>query len=155
MVELARSGHWWSPSVLGVPVEDSALLPYWLGALFVRVLPFVPPDLAARVPFALLLALTLSCTLYAVYHLARQPAAQPVVFAFGGEAHPADSARALADAGLLALVACLGLAQLSHETTPDVVRLAAVAAMLLGAARLAKPGPNLRVHGLGWWAGGW
>src|SRR5690606_8786130 len=33
--------------------------------------------------------------------------------------------------------------------------LAAVAAMLLGAARLAKPGPNPRVRGLGWWAGAW
>ena len=155
MAELAQGGNWWSPSVLGLPVDDPALLPYWLGAIFVRGLPFVPPDLAARLPFALLLALTLSCTWYAVYHLARQPAAQPVMFAFGGEARPADYARALADAGLLALVACLGLAQLSHETTPDVTRLAAVSAMLLGAARLAKPGPNAHGRGLGWWAGGW
>jgi hypothetical protein len=29
-----------------------------------------------------------------------------------------DYARAMADGGLLAMIACLGLAQLSHETTP-------------------------------------
>lgn len=145
MLDLARhAGHWWSPAVLGVPAEQPGLLPYWLGALFIHALPMLPADLAARVPFAGLLAGTLACTWYAVYHLARLPAALPVAFAFGGEARPADYARALADAGLLALVACLGLAQLSHETTPDVARLAGTAAMLLGAARLAhaaQPAP--------------
>src|SRR5690606_25417397 len=146
---------WWHPGVLGLPVEDAALLPYWLGALFIRALPFLPPDFAARLPFAGLLALTLACTWYAVYHLARQPAAQPVAFAFGGEAHPAAYARALADAGLLALVACLGLAQLSHETTPDVLRLTATAAMLLGAARLSYPGLPHPWRGLAWWTAGW
>ena len=155
MAELARGGDWWHPGVLGLPAEDAALLPYWLGALFIRALPFLPADFAARLPFAGLLALTLTCTWYAVYHLARQPAAQPVAFAFGGEARPADYARALADAGLLALVACLGLAQLSHETTPDVLRLAATAAMLLGAARLSYPGLPHAWRGLAWWTAGW
>jgi hypothetical protein len=58
-----------------------------------------------------LLAITLIATWYAVYALARTPAAQPVTFAFGGEARPADYARAIADGGLLALLACLGLAR--------------------------------------------
>jgi hypothetical protein len=49
--------------------------------------------------------------------------AQPVAFAFGGEASPVDYARAIADAGLLALIASLGLAQLSHETTPALAQL--------------------------------
>jgi hypothetical protein len=63
-------------------------------------------------------------TWYAVYYLARSPQAQPVAFAFGGEANPTDYARAMADGGLLALIACLGLAQLSHETTPALAQLA-------------------------------
>lgn len=146
MLEMA-AGHssWWQPQVLGVAATESGLLPYWLGALFIKLLPFVPADFAARIPFGLLLALTLVCTWYAVYHLARQPAAQPVSFAFGGEAQPTDYARALADAGLLALVACLGLAQLSHETTPDLARLAMVAAMLYSASALAHT--DLRAPG--------
>lgn len=140
MLDMAR-GHsgWWQPQVLGVAAEVAGPLPYWLGALFIQALPFLDADIAARVPFALLLALTLVCTWYAVYHLARQASAQPVAFAFGGEADPIDYARALADAALLALVACLGLAQMSHETSPDLARLAMVSAVLMAASRLALP----------------
>ncbi|MDM7942639.1 MAG: hypothetical protein QUV35_08420 [Hydrogenophaga sp.] len=153
MLEMA-AGHsgWWSPQVLGVAVEEAGPLPYWLGAVFIKLLPFFSPEFAVRVPFALLLALTLVCTWYTVYHLARQPAAQPVAFAFGGEARPTDYARALADAGLLALMACLGLAQLSHETTPDLARLALVSLLLLSASRLAHSGQRHPLHSLGLWS---
>ncbi len=155
MFEMA-AGHssWWQPSVLGLPVEEAGPLPYWLGAAFIRLLPFLSAELAVRIPFGLLLGLTLACTWYAAYHLARQRTAQPVAFAFGGEAQPVDYARTLADAALLALVACLGLAQLSHETTPDLARLCASSAMLLGAARLTNaearsPGRSLLIWGCG------
>ncbi|UCU96797.1 hypothetical protein [Hydrogenophaga taeniospiralis] len=138
MLEMASgNSSWWQPQVLGVAADVEGPLPYWLGAVFIRFLPFLNADSAARIPFALLLALTLVCTWYAVYHLARQKSAQPIAFAFGGEANPVDYARSLADAGLLALVACLGLAQMSHETTPDLARLAMVSALLMAAARLA------------------
>ena len=141
MLEMA-AGHsgWWAPQVLGIAVEEAGPLPYWMGAAFIRLMPFVSPEFAARVPFGLLLALTLASTWYTVYHLARQPAAKPLSFAFGGEANPKDYARAMADAGLLALLACLGLAQLAHETTPDLARLAMVATLLCAATRLARLG---------------
>ena len=153
MLEMA-TGHsgWWSPQVLGLAVEEAGPLPYWLGALFIKLLPFFSPEFAVRVPFAMLLALTLVCTWYTVYHLARQPAAQPVQFAFGGEANPTDYARALADAGLLALVACLGLAQLSHETTPDLARLALVSLLLLTASRMAHTGQRQPLRSVVLWA---
>jgi hypothetical protein len=138
MQELAQGlSAWWQPQLLGAGPEESALLPYWIGALFIHWLPFLDPVLASRVPFAVLLLLTLVSSWYTVYHLARLPAAQPLAFAFGGEASPRDYARALADAGLLALMACLGLAQLGHETTPDLVRLALMAVLLHAMARLA------------------
>ena len=91
--------------------------------LAIKALPFLDPALAVRIPFVLLLALTLLCSWYATYYLARSPQAQPVAFAFGGEAGPVDYARAIADASLLALIASLGLAQLSHETTPALAQL--------------------------------
>lgn len=125
MYELA-TGHtaWLAPTLLGQPPEFDALLPYWLGAWAMRLAPaWVAPDFAARIPFVALLALTLLATWYAVYNLARSPGAQPVPFAFGGEAQPKDYARAIADGGVLALVACLGLMQLSHETTPALSQL--------------------------------
>lgn len=155
MLELAAGqAAWWNPTVLGLPVEEAGPLPYWLGAVFIKALPFLAPDVAARIPFALLLSVTLAATWYATYQLARQPAALPVAFAFGGEAQPADYARALADAALLALVACLGLAQLSHETTPDLARLAWTALCLLGAARLAHPDAPQPWRALPWWLAG-
>ncbi|MBC7378542.1 MAG: hypothetical protein H7346_14055 [Burkholderiaceae bacterium] len=136
MAELANGlSTWFSPTLLGQPPEIDALLPYWLGAWAMQIAPgWIPPDFAARIPFGLLLALTLTATWYATYYLSRSPQAQPVAFAFGGEASPADYARAMADGGLLALIASLGLAQLSHETTPAQVQLCFAALTFYGVA---------------------
>ncbi|MBT9506547.1 hypothetical protein [Rhodoferax sp.] len=125
MVELARGAtDWLSPRMMGLPADVDALLPYWLGAWAMQLAPgWMASDFAARIPFVLLLTLTLFATWYGTYYLARNPEAQPVAFAFGGEASPPDYARAMADGGLLAFIACLGLAQLSHETTPAQVQL--------------------------------
>jgi 4-amino-4-deoxy-L-arabinose transferase-like glycosyltransferase len=121
---------WLAPTVGGLPLE-SGLLPHWLGAAFVSVLsPTVDAAVAARLPFLVLLALTLVLVWYSSYHLARTEAAQPVALAFGGEAHAVDYARAVADGALLALVASLGLLQLGHETTPELVQLFAVSLYL-------------------------
>jgi hypothetical protein len=73
-------------------------------------------------------------TWYTTFHLARTEAAQPVPFAFGGEADPVDYARAMADGAVLALMATLGLLQLGHETTPELAQLAAVSLFLYGLA---------------------
>ena len=120
MQELAH-GHtaWLRPLLGGMPPETDGLLPYWLGAWAIQITPdwLMPPEMAARLPFMALLVLTLAATWYGVYYLARSPGAQPVAFAFGGEAKPSDYARAIADGALLALIACLGLAQLSHKAT--------------------------------------
>ena len=124
MRELTSSpADWLAPQLLGRATGFDALAPYWLGALAIKGLPFLDPAFAVRIPFILLLVLSLLSTWYAAYYLARSPQAQPVAFAFGGEASPVDYARAIADAGVLALIACLGLAQLSHETTPALAQL--------------------------------
>jgi hypothetical protein len=112
-----------APQIIGQTSSFDALVPYWLGALAIKALPWMDQAMAVRIPFIALLALTLLASWYAIYYLARSPQAQPVAFAFGGEASPVDYARAIADAGLLALIACLGLAQLSHETTPALAQL--------------------------------
>lgn len=138
MFELAQgASSWLSPMLVGQPPEFDALLPYWLGAWAMQLAPaWMPADFAARLPFVALLVLTLLSTWYGVYHLARSPGAQPVAFAFGGEAKPTDYARAMADGGLLALIASLGLAQLSHETTPSLAQLGFTALSFYGLAAL-------------------
>lgn len=124
---------WWNPLILGVPADTQAWLPYWLGAGFIHLIPGFP-EMASRLPFMAALALTLFFTWYAVYRFALLPAAQPVEFAFGGQAHPVDYARALADSGLMALLACLGLAQLSHETAASTFQMASFSMLLYSAA---------------------
>ncbi|MEY2840674.1 MAG: hypothetical protein RJB60_2973, partial [Pseudomonadota bacterium] len=126
---------WWAPHVGGVPPSGGGILPYWLGGAFISALqPWVDPALAARLPFAGLLVAVLSLTWYATYHLARTEAAQPLPLAFGGEAPVPDYARALADGALLALMATLGLLQLGHETTPEMLQLTGSALFTYGLA---------------------
>jgi 4-amino-4-deoxy-L-arabinose transferase-like glycosyltransferase len=141
MAELARStegiARWFDPMLLGLRPETPALVPYWIGALAIKIAPaWLNPDLAVRIVFAFLLWGMFTATWYAVYYLARTARAQPVAFAFGGEARPTDYARAIADGGLLALIACLGLAQLGHETTPALAQLFFASHLFYGVAAL-------------------
>ncbi len=125
MLDMAQgTTSWLDPQMLGMRPLADGLLPYWIGALAVQWgPPWISPVILVRFPFALMLVMTLVATWYAVYGLAQNPRAQPVAFAFGGEADPIDYARAIGDGGLLALIACLGLAQLSHEVTTHLAQL--------------------------------
>ena len=137
--ELTTAGaNWWQPTLAGLAPEIEGPLPYWLGAWAINALPagLLPSEVAARLPFIGLLLLTLLAVWYGCYYLARSPMAQPVAFAFGGEAKPVDYARALADGGLLAFIACLGLAQLAHETTPALLQLCCTSLVFYAAAAL-------------------
>lgn len=129
---------WWTPTLGSVPV-DVALLPHWLGALFIIASQgWLDPVLAARLPFALLLSVTLASVWWATFLLAQTDAARPLPLAFGGEARPMDYARALADGSVLAMIATLGLLQLGHETTPELVQLAATSVFLAALANAAR-----------------
>jgi ribosomal protein L31 len=135
MSAMAEGRTGWLQPALGGVTTDAALLPHWLGAVFILAgQGWLAADLAARIPFALLLALTMGLVWYSTFLLARTEAAQPVPFAFGGEADPVAYARAMADGALLALMATLGLLQLGHETTPELAQLAATALFLYGLA---------------------
>ena len=158
MLQLAQSAsapfsQWLQPTLLGSPDPQLALLPYWLGAWFVPWAPAGLEALFARLPFVVMLTGTLAATWYAVYALTRHPSAQPVAFAFGGEARPADYARAMADGGLLALLACLGLAQLSHETTPALAQLFFTALLFFGLATSGRHRlpPSAKHMSMGLW----
>ncbi|WP_027996129.1 hypothetical protein [Simplicispira psychrophila] len=138
MLELAQGHTPWLAPVLGNLAPDTdGLLPYWMGAWALQMAPAaMAPELAARMPFIALLVLTLWATWYGVYYLALSPRAQPVAFAFGGEAQPHDYARAMADGGLLALLACLGLAQPSHEATSYLTQLSCTTLVFFALAAL-------------------
>ncbi len=148
MLNIAQGKAAWLAPTVGGLAADAALLPYWLGAVFIKLLgPLMGPAAAARVPFALLLVVVLVLAWYTTYHLAKTDAAQPLPFAFGGEADPVDYARAIADGALLALVATLGLLQLGHETTPELAQLASVTLFMYALAAIPFRGaqPKLAV----------
>jgi hypothetical protein len=152
MRELAAAPNWsaWLAPARMDP-SDAALLPYWLGAWLLRITHgWLAPELAARLPFMLMLAGTLAAVWGAMAHLARHASAQPVAFAFGGEADPKSYACALADGALLALIATLGLAQFSHETVPALAQLFCIALLFYGLAALPfKLGAALPATALG------
>ncbi|TSE21620.1 hypothetical protein Talka_00296 [Tepidimonas alkaliphilus] len=129
MLSMRDGGSWLHPQVLGEAVLPLQWLPYWLGAAAMSALPMLPPVVAAQLPFVAMLGLSLACTWYAAYRLARQPTAQPLTPAFGESVRAVDYARALADGALLALVATLGLATLAHQISGAAVQLAAVSVL--------------------------
>jgi hypothetical protein len=148
MVAMAEGRTSWLAPTLGGVAGDTALIPHWLGASAITLLsPVMDAALAARLAFALLLALSLWLTWAATYHLALTDAAQPLPFAFGGEADPQSYGHAVADGSVLALMASLGLLQLGHETTPELAQLCAVAlfAYALSAAPFRRWQPRLAV----------
>ena len=147
-IDVASFGYMWSLAqeqssyfnlqLAGVTPEFKAYLPYWLGAWSIQATQgWLAPEVAVRLPFSLMSLASMTFLWYAIYHLARNPRAQPVAFAFGGEAQPKDYARSLADAGLLAYMACLGLALPSHETTPMAMQLFGTAIFFAGASAMA------------------
>lgn len=160
-LDAASFGYMWSLvqgradflhlEMAGLPPELDAYLPYWLGYIGIQIFQnILTADLAARVPFALLSLMSMLCTWQAIYYLARNPHAQPVAFAFGGEAKPKDYARSLADAGVLAYLASLGLALPSHELSPLAIQLDSMSLVFAGACMQAfYPSKGLTLWGVG------
>ena len=132
---------WLAPNVLGAPVAEEGPLPFWLGAIAIRLLPFLAPDTAMRGVAMAWLALFLVCLWYGAYLLARRPEAQPAD-PFGASASRADYGRAIADCALLVALATFGLLARAHETTAEAAQVAWVGVFLFGCA-LATERPRL------------
>ncbi len=124
---------WWLPNVAGAAATDAGPLTGWVGALFIRLFsPWLAEPTAARLTIVLWFVLATAMLWYATWRLARRQEAQPVAFAFGGEAQPRDYGRALADVAVLLLVATFGLAVRLHEAVPDTAMFAFAATAFFG-----------------------
>ncbi|KND58304.1 putative inner membrane transmembrane protein [Candidatus Paraburkholderia schumanniana] len=135
---------WLLPNLVGkAPTADGPLM-YWLGASTIRLLsPWVDASNASRVVTGLLFCIACAFVWYSTYLLGRRDEAQPFKYAFGGEPEPRDYGRTLADGALLILLACFGLAERGHETTPQLAQFAGTAMLIYGLVRsLDKP-----IHG--------
>lgn len=152
MWTMAHGGvaDWLLPGIAGDFVPQEGPLTFWLGALLILLLgPLVGEPLAARLGSALWFALACTALWYATYRLARRDEAQPVAFAFGGEAAPRDYGRMIADVAALLFIATVGIVLRMHETTAETSVPAWVALALFGLAwSLDKPRRGAAVAGL-------
>jgi 4-amino-4-deoxy-L-arabinose transferase-like glycosyltransferase len=150
MWTMAKGGlhDWLLPNLVGKFMTSDGPLGYWLGAGAIRGLaPWVDASNASRVFTGLLFCAACAFVWYATYLLGRRAEVQPFKYAFGGEPEPRDYGRTLADGALLILLACFGLAERGHETTPQVMQFVLVAMLVYGLVRMVdKP-----IQGALWW----
>ncbi|CCD29154.1 Putative membrane protein [Candidatus Glomeribacter gigasporarum BEG34] len=152
MWTLAEGGwhDWLFPNLLGKAITGSGPLGYWPGAASIRLFAFwLTPADAARIATALLFCIGCAFVWYSADLLGRRSEVQPFKYAFGGEPAPRDYGRTIADGALLILLACFGLAERGHETTPEVMQFACVSMWLYGWVRSL----DCPVQGALWWGG--
>ena len=144
-----NSIDWLLPNVQGQLVPDEGgPLPFWVGALGMHAARLfntllasffghaadgwrIAPDLAMRLTAAAGIALAMTLLWYAARNLAVRPEIQPQD-PFGAGASPQDFGHAVADAALLAVLACFGLIAPIHETTANASQVLCVALHLFG-----------------------
>ena len=149
MWTMASTGDWLLPAVAGEPVAADGPLAFWVGAASISILGKAMGAIAAaRLPTILWFFVATGALWYAVLRLARRDEAQPVAFAFGGEATSRDYGRMLADVAVLLLLATIGSVVTLHETTSAPAAFALSCLALFGLAlSLEQPMAGAAVAG--------
>ena len=132
---------WLLPHLAGRDELVGAPLPYWIGALMIKLFGGILGETsAARLIVAICFIATAATIWYATYLLGRRAEVQPMKFAFGGQPSSKEYGKTLADGALLIFLACVGLAIRVHETSPMMLELLGLSFLLYGTVRgLDKP----------------
>jgi 4-amino-4-deoxy-L-arabinose transferase-like glycosyltransferase len=140
-VQHGKMLDWIVPHLAGRDVSLGAPLPYWLGATLMDLFgSWIGMANAARLYVAVCFFAAAVAIWYATYLLGRRPEVQPMVLAVGGQPGRRNYGMTLADGALLIFLACVGLAQRAHETTPMMAQLMGISIVLYGTVRgLDKP----------------
>ncbi|HLS21816.1 MAG TPA: glycosyltransferase, partial [Paenalcaligenes sp.] len=147
MVSPENAGQWLLPTIGDFALAQDGPLATWAGAL--SILAFAPlfewfcPPLdaaitAARLPNLLWFLMLTFCFWRALYTLSQTGAAQPLALPFGGEPSKRNYGRMIADAGLLLLVATVGIIWRMHETSAVPLSLALLALLFYGWVHMPK-----------------
>ena len=142
---------WIVPHLAGRELSLGAPFPYWLGGTLIHLFgPWIGAANAARLYSAICFFATAVAIWYATYLLGRRPEVQPMALAVGGQPDRKSYGMTLADGALLIFLACIGLAQNAHETTPMMAQLMGIGLVLYGTVRgLDKPWQGGLWTGLG------
>jgi len=136
---------WLVPNVAGQTMPGEGPLPFALAAGFAWLMAALAPTLEAvtgieitphlsvRLAAAIGLFVMLAAMWRAIYLLARRPGIVPTD-PLGAGASATDFARAIADSGLLILIATFGLIARMHETTAAAAQVTFVSLFVLGLA---------------------
>ena len=146
-----NSIDWIVPHIAGRDVSLGAPLPYWIGATLIKLFgSSIGAANAARLYSAICFFSAALAIWYATYLLGRRREVQPMALAVGGQPDLKSYGMTLADGALLIFLACVGLAQRAHETTPMMAQLMGISIVLYGTVRgLDKPWQGGLWTGLG------
>ena len=134
---------WLLPNVIGAYVPDNGPLPYWIGALFIKLFrPIVQPLNAAHLAIACQDALSMYFLWQSIYRLGKRDEVQPQPLAFGGQPLAKDYGRMLADSAVLLFIATYGIAAHTHDASSGATQLM-VSMMWLFGASLTLERPQL------------
>ena len=144
-------GDWLHPNIAGLYNSELGPLPYWIGALFIKLLNGIAePFAAAQTAIALQDATSIYLLHLTVYRLGKRPDMQPQRLAFGGEPVAQAYGRMLADSAVLLFIATYGIAATTHDTSEGATVLMVCLLWLYGAVScLAQPHANRWFWGLG------
>ena len=135
MWTMARTGEWLLPAIAGELIATDGPLAFWVGAGSIELFGnSIGAIAAARLPTILWFFLATGALWYATLRLARREEAQPVAFAFGGEATSRDYGRMLADVSVLLALGTLGPLVTLHETTSAPAAFALTYVVIFGLA---------------------
>ncbi|WP_114689535.1 ArnT family glycosyltransferase [Polynucleobacter necessarius] len=146
-----NSIDWIVPHLAGRDISLGTPLPYWMGATLIEWFgPFIGAANAARLYAAICFFSAALAIWYATYLFGRRREVQPMALAVGGQPDMKSYGMTLADGALLIFLACVGLAQRAHETTPMMAQLMGISIVLYGTVRgLDKPWQGGLWTGLG------
>ena len=126
---------WLLPNVIGAYVPDNGPLPYWIGALFIKLFnPLLQPFSAAQLAIACQDALAMYFLWQAVYRLGKRDEVQPQPLTFGGQPLAHEYGRMLADSAVLLFIATYGIAAHTHDTSNGATQLMVSMLWLFGAS---------------------
>ena len=141
---------WLLPQIQGTPEAEIGPLAGWAAALFMKLFSELLGEIGAyRLTSVFWFLFTSVAVWSTAWRLARRAEAQPVAFAFGGQAAPVSFARTTASCAVLFFVASFGIATRQYEPIADTALVAAAAWALYGAAwALRRPFVGAFVSGL-------
>ena len=142
---------WLFPNVAGLYTPELGPLPYWIGALSIKLLSgFADPFNAAQTAIAIQDAASIYLLWLTVYRLGKRDEMQPQRLAFGGEPSARAYSRMLADSAVLLFIATYGIATNAHDTSEGATLLLVFMLWLCGTvSSLDRPATARWLWGFG------